>query len=1759
MYHHQSQPQGPPSFPNAPRPVHNQQTNQQHNSPASNMRSGFPFPRHTQLPDELESALAVRGGRDTDHRLTYHTNQPHQHQGKGPVSAVSQHGGYSSSPIALTSDNQAGQQRADWSSFQPPNKLFTNPPSGVSHHSQLQGHHQQSQTNQTGTTIPSWASSNLSSSQAQQPHSVGAHGQSLYTPENAGSILASFGLSNEDLEVLSHYPDDQLTPDTLPFILRDIQINKSDNKNTVARNIHNKLLSPTNDSQLTASCSPEVPSLLTVTKTAGQVIDYGHASRAKESTTTKTFKREKLSSDRKVELYPSSSSASTPKVEKAEKRQVRLVHVESSKHGDRDYRRTSSDHHKRSLSPSIEGPPSKSRIVDKDYRHNGSKPRFSTESRRELSSRHSSSSSSGTAAHITSKKLPSSALISDFSGTCPKVFPHSCTLCHIACDHEKDWIDHINTVNHTAACRDLRNKYPEWKPDRKSPPHSKSRSDPPSYRLYGRSYSPYDHHLHFAGGSSYHSGLKRPYGDRKQSSDTSWKASYPKADQNSKHGPSHSSTKADKKSAKPGIKTTKTANSKADEPSTKSPPAKKKNASTPASSDSSVADRLVYLTGIPNQATEQEVTKLVASYGKINNVILMPCSEEESEKGDGLKASVCMVKAADAQALANSANIKIGEQLITASLAKKFEPVQGSVSCISNPTSSPDKGPDRKDSEGDANLNTSEKKGLVLITGLPDRDCSESDIVKLIQPFGNPNDIILASSVRKVLVSVPDVETAQEVVKVHTSTPAKMKDCELKMMNIQQHVGIDTPVALYNLLMKSMDPLENSVPVGWSSLLVISNVPNTPFAFSDVRQLVARFGTVVKSLELNNMVICQMATAAMAMSVYKRFQRFPCIIQANPLLFSRKPDPKASMQTQVRSPNLHSPEEILANDDGKTSAAYQEERASEDNSVLKKIEQEPQLLNDPEKVISHDEVVAKNGNNIVTNSNIVPDSAKEADRPLKTHKEEISAIEADMKADEEMLAVEADKKTNEEMPAIEANKKMDKEMPAVKADMKTDEDMPAIEADLKTDEMPAIEVDLKTDGEMPAIEADLKTDEMPAIEADLKTDKEMPASEADIKTNEEVPAIEADIKTNEDIPALETDMKTEEMPAIETDTKTDKEMSVIEAGIATDKVTSTIDTVMQTTINAAESEEAPSTDTAISVFTEDTEEVGDAGGHPYKVASAADGDQVHLEAKREKADDETKEAGREKADDETKEPEKSHIEAALKTQERERIEREAKKEKEAREKNRREKERRLREKEQRARWDREQEERTMRDRRERERRDRRREHGDWSLGRRSSWRFETYKTSYMDEPTTSNQPDAEIPEMGMDEDFDSFPLNMSDFVTVDEVGDVADFPHSPPPLAAPEKTTEQEQNPPACVPQCTPEDTPLEISKGMLLSQPVKSDDPVTNCQHELVKPDDPITDTQHQPVKPDNPITDTQHQTMEPDNPITDTQHQTMEPDDPITDTQHHTMEPDDPITDTRHQTMEPDHPITDTRHHTMEPDDPITDTRHQTMEPDHPITDSQPLTMTSDDAITDCKDPPTSSAETLASLSAGVMETAASPTEVRQEFSPFDQNLVPSCQPGECETDGPTTETGMTAGSKAAEEKEDKTASLDHSSGKETGSIMLDKEEKMQNTEDKGTSIPSGRNGMPENTTITEDRSEKKQLTIKTPTPPDNTLKFDPTNPVGMEFLAPKTGFFCKVCNRFFSGNRDAQITHCKTLRHFENMQKYYEETANMTVKPS
>lgn len=148
-------------------------------------------------------------------------------------------GGYATASVPGRSGD------GDWTGYQAPSKLFSSPSIGHS-----------SSSSQRFQSSGFGSSAGQSCLDSQSPSE---HQPTRYTPESASSILANFGLSNEDLELLSHYPDDQLTPDNLPFILRDIRMRKA-KRNVADRDIRSSDLLVSDGRQ-------------------GQVIDYGHSSK----------------------------------------------------------------------------------------------------------------------------------------------------------------------------------------------------------------------------------------------------------------------------------------------------------------------------------------------------------------------------------------------------------------------------------------------------------------------------------------------------------------------------------------------------------------------------------------------------------------------------------------------------------------------------------------------------------------------------------------------------------------------------------------------------------------------------------------------------------------------------------------------------------------------------------------------------------------------------------------------------------------------------------------------------------------------------------------------------------------------------------------------------------------------------------------------------------------------------------------------------------------------------------------------------------------------------------------------------------------------------------------------------------------------------------------------------------------------------------------------------------------------------------------
>ncbi|KAF6321951.1 zinc finger protein 638 [Rhinolophus ferrumequinum] len=374
--------------------------------------------------------------------------------------------------------------------------------------------------------------------------------QSRYTKESASSILASFGLSNEDLEELSRYPDEQLTPENMPLILRDIRMRK------MGRRL------------------PNIPSQSRNKETLGSeavssnVIDYGHASKygyTEDPLEVCIYDPEFPTDEIKNEFRSQQSiSASVPPpnvicnsmfpvedvfrqmdfpsessnnqsffpVERGTKmsglhisgRQSVLAPVKSVS-------QSISQTVNQTLSQSLIPPPMNQQpfsselisavspqeriprkpVINSSHVHGsgGSKKNYQSEADIPIQSPFGIVKASWLPkfSHADAqkmKRLPTPSMMNDYYAASPRIFPHLCSLCNVECSHLKDWIQHQNTSTHIESCRQLHEQYPDWNPEilpsrrnegnRKENETPRRRSHSPSPRHSRRSSSSHRFH-----------------------------------------------------------------------------------------------------------------------------------------------------------------------------------------------------------------------------------------------------------------------------------------------------------------------------------------------------------------------------------------------------------------------------------------------------------------------------------------------------------------------------------------------------------------------------------------------------------------------------------------------------------------------------------------------------------------------------------------------------------------------------------------------------------------------------------------------------------------------------------------------------------------------------------------------------------------------------------------------------------------------------------------------------------------------------------------------------------------------------------------------------------------------------------------------------------------------------------------------------------------------------------------------------------------
>ncbi|XP_038147128.1 RNA-binding protein 20 isoform X2 [Cyprinodon tularosa] len=77
-------------------------------------------------------------------------------------------------------------------------------------------------------------------------------------------------------------------------------------------------------------------------------------------------------------------------------------------------------------------------------------------------------------------------------------------------------------------------------------------------------------------------------------------------------------------------------------------------------------------------------------------------------------------------------------------------------------------------------------------------------------------------------------------------------------------------------------------------------------------------------------------------------------------------------------------------------------------------------------------------------------------------------------------------------------------------------------------------------------------------------------------------------------------------------------------------------------------------------------------------------------------------------------------------------------------------------------------------------------------------------------------------------------------------------------------------------------------------------------------------------------------------------------------------------------------------------------------------------------------------------------------------------------------------------------------------------------------------------------------QDANLKREIEAPSPSLHQDKAVSELSIPLGVEFIEPRTGFYCKLCGLFYTSEDAAKTTHCRSTVHYRNLQKYLSQLA-------
>ncbi|XP_015245930.1 PREDICTED: zinc finger protein 638-like [Cyprinodon variegatus] len=340
--------------------------------------------------------------------------------------------------------------------------------------------------------------------------------QVKYTPESAAKILQIIGLEKEDLEELDSYAEDQVTPENLHLILRQIFLKKkkkakatespsepkpntsvtsTDSLNRPETSLKKRPLKPlkgTNDKLSSNSNIVEdklKQSSKESNKTGGDILPLDNplpnpCKKKKLQKNVKHIKTNNLDSKNRPVNKPDGDQNKKLK-DKLKNKLAKPLKVKQIASKQPQSGAMSASKLKKEACPSGSDPKStkkksqgkraiavvkepkvqmeKKNMKKKLKRKNPQNVKGESKPRK--ASPCISPSKPALIKGSLSNYLPTLAMIKDYAAATPRTFPHTCSICNKECPYMQDWLFHQNSSFHLESCGILRAQYPQWDGD----------------------------------------------------------------------------------------------------------------------------------------------------------------------------------------------------------------------------------------------------------------------------------------------------------------------------------------------------------------------------------------------------------------------------------------------------------------------------------------------------------------------------------------------------------------------------------------------------------------------------------------------------------------------------------------------------------------------------------------------------------------------------------------------------------------------------------------------------------------------------------------------------------------------------------------------------------------------------------------------------------------------------------------------------------------------------------------------------------------------------------------------------------------------------------------------------------------------------------------------------------------------------------------------------------------------------------------------